>query len=150
MVGSLEVCRQTWCWRQLRVPHLDWQAASREGEAGTLGPTWASETLKPTPSSDVFPPVRPHLPIVPLPMSIWWLFPFKSPEAYVATRVPVPKINQQNQNQTKNLRCYFVECGPRRNYGLVSQRNQGQMTGSENTCDRVLAPFNTPHLYPLP
>lgn len=62
MVGSLEVCRQTWCWRQLRFPHPDWQAASRNREAGTLGLTWASETLKPThsqwstPSSKATPP----------------------------------------------------------------------------------------------
>lgn len=36
----------------------------------TLGLTWASETPKPSPS-DTRPLIRPHLPIVSLPLGLW-------------------------------------------------------------------------------
>jgi len=48
------------------VLHLDPKAAGRDSEPLNLA--GVSESSKPAPS-DTFPPTRPHLPIVPLPMN---------------------------------------------------------------------------------
>jgi len=76
MVESMVSCWQSWCWRRNRVLHPDWQTARKDREP--LGLTSTSETPKPNPS-DTLPPTRPHVPILlPLRMSLWEPFSFKT------------------------------------------------------------------------
>jgi hypothetical protein len=76
MAGSMAAGRQAdmVLEKELRVLHLDWQAAGRE--SGT-GPGLSFWSLKAHPPSDTLPPSRPHVLIVLLPMSLWGPFSLK-------------------------------------------------------------------------
>jgi hypothetical protein len=78
--------RKTWCWRRIREFYFQIDAGRERERHGT----WL-EHLKPqspVPHHDTFPPTRPHLLIVPLPMGLWGTsFSLKQPQTncFIAT-----------------------------------------------------------------
>jgi hypothetical protein len=78
----------------LRVLQLDQKAAGRKGATNLA---CASETHKPAPS-DKLPPTRPHLPIVPLPISLWGPFSFKLPYMYTHTHTHTHTLWRRYEN----------------------------------------------------
>ena len=65
--------------KQLKVPHLDQQAAGKERDIWSLKaqPWWCTSCNKTTPT-----PTRPHLLIVQLPKGLWRPFSFKPLQVY--------------------------------------------------------------------
>lgn len=80
MSGGMMVCWQSWCW-QVAESSASWAEGSRK-----RGWQWSwFEVLKPQThpqwqTSSMSTSARPHLPIVPLPMSLWKTFSFKPPQ----------------------------------------------------------------------